>query len=579
MHVDVIDTLDDLIALRRNWDHVYEADPEANYFLSWSWISTWFKSRSAPWFVLAAKLEPEDASYVGFFPLQLGAGLEKGRGFHNTLAMGGSYFATYTGVLCNPESVDNVMAAFADRIRAFRWTSLNLDDIFISPDRLRPFLEAFPAPEFATAKVARPPHVTEDGQSIDHDVYIYIDLPDDFESFLNVNLGPKTRRNARRALRALETTEDLRIIPATAETIERDLELFYGFWKTQWAPTNPRYAAYILDCCRTMFLDCFRDGSLFLPVLWQGDRAIGVQVNFLDPAKRRFINFLTSRDLTVHHPGPSFLLHCYCIRWAIENGYAIYDLGTGDYAYKYMFGSEEHIVEKLRITTRTGRNNGERLDPRSLPMVFNAAKQLCASGDLADAVIGCRQILAADPKHAAAKALYNEIMARQNADREAGPEGAAVATAFAHHRAGDLQEAEKGYRAVLAVDPVDFDAAHQLGVLLLQRRDPKAAEMEIRRALEIRPDAASAHCNHGNVLAITGDFEGAIVSYERAIELEPRHAIAFNNRANALRRVGRFDDALASYEAALTLQPEYRQASDNRAALIRELEGKALSEV
>jgi tetratricopeptide (TPR) repeat protein len=80
------------------------------------------------------------------------------------------------------------------------------------------------------------------------------------------------------------------------------------------------------------------------------------------------------------------------------------------------------------------------------------------------------------------------------------------------------------------------------------------------------------------VLAMTGDFEGAIVSYDKAIELEPRHAIAFNNRGNALRRVSRFEDALASYEGALALQPEYQQASDNRAALMRELEGRVMSE-
>jgi tetratricopeptide (TPR) repeat protein len=547
MHVDVIDRLDDLMTLRRNWDDVYEADPEANYFLSWGWLSSWFRSRSIPWLVLGAKLKAEDDRYVGFFPLQLATVLDKGRGFHNVLSMGGSHFATYTGVLCDGTVADSVMAAFADHIRTFRWTSVNLDDIYISPERLRPFLERFPLSEFTTGKVTRSPHVTSDGQSIDHDVYIYIDLPGDFESFLDVNMGPKTRRNARRAFRALEASEELRIVPATEETIERDLEIFYGFWKTQWAPTNPRYAAYILDCSRPMLLDSFRHGSLFLPVLWQGDRAIGVQVNFLDPSKKRFINFMTSRDLTVQRPGPSFLLHCYCIRWAIENGYSIYDLGTGDYAYKYMFGSEEHVVERFRITTRTRRNNGERLDPRSLRAALNGAKRLQAAGNAEDAAIACRQILAVDPTNAEARELY----------AGGGPEDGrhhelldgAVDMAFAFHRAGDLEEAEKRYREVLAIDPVNFDAAHQLGVLLLQRRQPKGAEMEIRRALEIRPDAASAHCNHGNVLAMLGDFEGAIVSYDRAVALEPRHAIAFNNRGNAMRRVGRFEDAWRATKA------------------------------
>jgi hypothetical protein len=35
MHIDVIDRFSEFEARRHNWDAVYAADPEAQFFLSW----------------------------------------------------------------------------------------------------------------------------------------------------------------------------------------------------------------------------------------------------------------------------------------------------------------------------------------------------------------------------------------------------------------------------------------------------------------------------------------------------------------------------------------------------------------
>ncbi len=42
MHVDVIQSREMLLRLRSNWDAVYQADPEANLYMSWTWIAGWF---------------------------------------------------------------------------------------------------------------------------------------------------------------------------------------------------------------------------------------------------------------------------------------------------------------------------------------------------------------------------------------------------------------------------------------------------------------------------------------------------------------------------------------------------------
>jgi CelD/BcsL family acetyltransferase involved in cellulose biosynthesis/Flp pilus assembly protein TadD len=572
MHVDVIEFVDDLEALRPNWDRLYEQDPEAHYFLSFMWIATWLKSRPLPWVVLAAKERASDETYVAFFPMQIGTGLDKGKGFYNTIVMGGSYYAVYTGILCDPSVQDRAIPAIADKLRTFNWTSLHLDDLYMSKERLEGFLGGFPAANFVSGKAVRPTHITDSGEKIDHDIYIYVKLPRDFESFLNDRLGARTRRNVRHCLRKLDDNGEFRVTRADADSIEQDLEIFYSLWQRQWQQENPRYARYIVDSSREMLMECFRDGTLLLPILWHGDKPLAGFVVLLDRFRKSMVCFLGCRDTTFKNPSPGLMLHADNIRWGIENGFELYDLGTGDYAYKYMLGSAEHRIERFRITTRTKRNLGERIDRHCLPIVLARATRLREDGDVQNAEIGCRQILAADPSNREALMLYRDIAAEWLPDDDIGSESVNVAAAFELHRSGDLDQAERLYRAVLSEEPSNFDAAHQLGILLLQKGDSRAAEAEIRRALEIRPTSASAFCNYGNIQAAVKDFDSALVSYDHAIELEPLHAIAFNNRGNTLRRLGRLDDALSSYERALALQPAYRQALDNRLALLKYLD-------
>jgi hypothetical protein len=43
MHIDAFDKFQNFLTLKRDWDSVYKADPEAQFFLSWTWMSRWLK--------------------------------------------------------------------------------------------------------------------------------------------------------------------------------------------------------------------------------------------------------------------------------------------------------------------------------------------------------------------------------------------------------------------------------------------------------------------------------------------------------------------------------------------------------
>ena len=47
----------------------------------------------------------------------------------------------------------------------------------------------------------------------------------------------------------------------------------------------------------------------------------------------------------------------------------------------------------------------------------------------------------------------------------------------------------------------------------------------------------------------------AVASYHKAIQIKPNYATAHNNLGNALKEVGQFDEAVASYHKAIDIKP------------------------
>ena len=155
MHIDIIETLPSLAKLEDNWNAVYDADDEAQIFLSWQWLSGWLSYIPGPWFILAAKAgEAADLPYVAFFPLRLQTTIEKSDVFSD-MRMAGNFGADYTGIICRPEAENKVIPAFARSIRQMNWARLNLDNVRMSERRWRLLLACFPKASFSSTEVDR----------------------------------------------------------------------------------------------------------------------------------------------------------------------------------------------------------------------------------------------------------------------------------------------------------------------------------------------------------------------------------------------------------------------------------------
>jgi predicted O-linked N-acetylglucosamine transferase (SPINDLY family) len=143
--------------------------------------------------------------------------------------------------------------------------------------------------------------------------------------------------------------------------------------------------------------------------------------------------------------------------------------------------------------------------------------------------------------------------------------------ALALHQAGRLDEAESIYRQVLAIDPVEPNALHLLGVAHHQRDDHETAQRLIVKAIAIKPSVAEFHSNLGNVLKVQGKVRAAMASYARALALWPNFAEPFSNLGNGYRELGELDRAIASCRKAIAINPALAAAHLNL--------GNALSDV
>jgi tetratricopeptide (TPR) repeat protein len=131
-----------------------------------------------------------------------------------------------------------------------------------------------------------------------------------------------------------------------------------------------------------------------------------------------------------------------------------------------------------------------------------------------------------------------------------------IKQAISLHQQGRIVEAEAAYKAILNVDPNEFDALHMLGIINAQRNSFEEAEKLIRRALAVDPKVPPCLQNYGGVLCRLGRFTEAIEMYTSAIKLAPNYAPLYSDRGHALSALKRVNEALSDYDRALALKPD-----------------------
>jgi len=119
------------------------------------------------------------------------------------------------------------------------------------------------------------------------------------------------------------------------------------------------------------------------------------------------------------------------------------------------------------------------------------------------------------------------------------------------HRAGRLDEAEDGYRQLLAQSPDDAEVLHLLGILRAQRGDVAEGLQQVERAAELAPDNAACQHTLGEMYLAEGKLDDAAQAYDAARQLNPNLASAYGGLGQVALLRGDIDAAESHFKVAL----------------------------
>lgn len=131
-----------------------------------------------------------------------------------------------------------------------------------------------------------------------------------------------------------------------------------------------------------------------------------------------------------------------------------------------------------------------------------------------------------------------------------------LAAAVQRHRAGDLAEAVRLYREIVAAEPNFAEPYHFLGLAAYQSSQYDAAAGLFETVVKLEPNAAESWHNLGLTRLAQDRIDDADRAFRRTLQLQPDHAETFGHLARLNEERNRLDDAAKWVEKGLAVAPQ-----------------------
>ena len=202
------------------------------------------------------------------------------------------------------------------------------------------------------------------------------------------------------------------------------------------------------------------------------------------------------------------------------------------------------------------------INPRHAATQFNYANVLRKLERWADAEQAFARTLALKPDHAEARRQRGHVLFEMKRDADALAELDRIATdniqsltlrAKLRFNADRAADAFADYERIVALDPRNWEAWNNRGIVLdhVERYDEALKSYD--RAIAIAPDDDNVLHNRGAALICLLRYAEALPLFERLIASDPDRADNWSCHGLALASLMRIDEALASFEKGLSL--------------------------
>jgi len=329
MPVDCIADLQQIDALKSDWNRIYRADAHAQIFLSWAWLRAHLPTMRRRWFILAYRAGV-DAPYSALLPLASESFPAGSALLNRDLYLMGSPYADYTGLLADPAGEEVALREFGRHLRGEAWDNFYAADVM--DPRLGRLMKAL---------------ADKDAQLVDRGrtTCPFIPLPSTWDEYLRGYLTKHFRAVLKSRIRRIESLPGFRAVAFDADNVRFHIDKTLEFAQHR-RPNSPGYR----KDQRTLLLNCFASGSLWGLALWCERGLLSTVIAFPDRCKGEFAVYKVAFNPAFASLSPGTAILGLSIKYAIENGFRVYDFTRGAERYKFLFAKQIRHTYHLSVT-------------------------------------------------------------------------------------------------------------------------------------------------------------------------------------------------------------------------------------
>jgi CelD/BcsL family acetyltransferase involved in cellulose biosynthesis len=324
-------------AARSEWELLLDEDPAATIFQGPRFLSAWHRvlgQRTTP---RIHTVHDDDGRLLGVIPeghVREGSptGPVEVRRF-----LGGTEVTDYLGPVARPEDRSDVATAYVRHLAEDRdWDDAVLGGLAVDSGWGDTIVRA--AGESGLTVFERD---TED-------VCPRVDLSGGYDAYLGRLKGKLRQEMARKARKLARDAGELEVVTVPADQVEDEIEAFLELARE----SEPEKAGFftrevLQDWFRELVREFAPDGTLRLHRLQVGGMPGAMTVSFVHDGEWGVYN--SAFDPALGALGPGMVLKAQLIELAAKEGCRVYDLLRGDEAYKYQFGAEDRVLERLTL--------------------------------------------------------------------------------------------------------------------------------------------------------------------------------------------------------------------------------------